>query len=217
MDNDDLLENQDDAKRDLEKAAFNAAQMRTIEAEKQTPPIPPDVIMPSSILPLAMQKIRLVIGLTGLFYTALTAICLIGAVAILAPDLIYMLDRSSPILMVIAQIAIALLAFATGIGALAVIYYQPRITNILVQAEAEIDDTRDIALIQLQSTRFTIEELTTKLKHPSVTVDLNPMDYLQAAKSLAPLLSLINAKERNLMELGKAGYKAFRAIKRIMR
>jgi hypothetical protein len=181
---------------------------------------PPIIVEPAhsigELLADAMSKLRLVIALVGMFYTAVAVLTIFGALCLLLPDLFFVLGKSGNFLLNLAQIIMSLIALALGVCAIVVICYQRRITASLATAEVQVDTIRDIALIQLQSGRYSLEQLTEKLHfHPENNV--SPSDYVNVIQNIRPLISLLIGKERNVVNLGMAGLKFYQALKKILK
>lgn len=183
----------------------------------------PDVVYSSGIAPSELlseisYQVRKVIGLVGLFYTALVILVSVLAVSLLAPDVFYFIDRHSPLLMDIARVLVSLVAIAAGVAALSVWLVHGRIRDDLELAEMRLDGIRDQTLIQLQAARFNLEELTERLKSPKESggAPVSPLDYIELARQIGPLLSLLVAREKSILTLGVEGLKFFQTVKKVL-
>ncbi len=173
-------------------------------------------IAPGELLTNAIQRVRMVIGFVGLFYTILVAVTVVLAIVLLLPDLFWAMDRSSPILMNTARIFIALVAFAAGLCALAVGLIHVRINESMQADEIMIDDIRDQILIQLQAAKYNLEELTERFKLPKEAPAAGALEYMEIAKRIGPLVSLLLNKERSILTLGVEGLKFFQLVKKVL-
>ncbi|CAN5306755.1 hypothetical protein BH11CYA1_BH11CYA1_38710 [soil metagenome] len=174
------------------------------------------VISISEQLNAAIQLIRRVSMYAGYFYTGLVVLLSVLAIILLAPVAIGFLDQHSPILMMTARIMISLLAFALGVGAWIILLNHWQINDGMETAELMIDDIRDQALIQMQAARFNLEELTERLRFPQESQAAGPLEYIEMAKQIGPLLSLLMAKERSILTLGVEGLKFFQLVKKVL-
>lgn len=192
------------------------AEESIIAIGQQPPIIEEPAHLPSELLVQAITKLRLVIALVGMFYTAVAVLTIFGALCLLLPDLFFVLGNSGNFLLNLAQIVMSLISLALGMGAIVVICYQKRITTSLATAEVQVDTIRDIALIQLQSGRYSLEQLTEKLHfHPENNV--SPSDYVNVIQNIRPLIGLLLGKERNVINLSMAGLKFYQALKKILK
>lgn len=176
----------------------------------------PVAVMPSEILLLIMEKVRSTIMLVGWFYSGLVFLLCVAAVILLGPQFIWLADKNSPILMNMARIIVSLVAIGTSLGCFAVLLKSRELKLTLLEAEGQIDSLRDQAFLQLQATRYNLEDLTERLEFPKDKQSPSPLDYINVAKQLGPLLSLWNAKERSLVTLGVEGLKFYQALKKIL-
>lgn len=186
------------------------------EAEARLAATGDTVLLPSEILNEAMAKVRLTIALVGLFYTGLVILLVVASIALLAPDVIKFMDHNSPVVINSGRILISLIAIIFGVGAVAVGLAHRRIHDSMVVAEGQIDNIRDRALIQMQATRYNLDELTEKLSFPKDQHAAGPLEYLEVAKKVGPLLSLLMAKERSMVTLGVEGLKFYQSLKKIL-
>ena len=170
----------------------------------------------SAELAEAIEKVRFVTLLVGYFYIGLVALLSVAAVILLAPLAIAFLDQHSPILMMAARIMISLVAFALGIGAWLILLNHWRINDGMETAEILIDSIRDQTLIQMQAARFNLEDLTERLRFPKEAQAVGPLEYIEMAKQIGPLLSLLMAKERSILTLGVEGLKFFQLVKKVL-
>ncbi|MDP3508122.1 MAG: hypothetical protein Q8T09_09045 [Candidatus Melainabacteria bacterium] len=170
----------------------------------------------SAELAEAIEKVRFVTLLVGYFYIGLVALLSVVAVILLAPVAIAFLDQHSPILMMAARIMISLVAFALGIGAWIILLNHWRINDGMETAEILIDSIRDQTLIQMQAARFNLEDLTERLRFPKDAQAAGPLEYIEMAKQIGPLLSLLMAKERSILTLGVEGLKFFQLVKKVL-
>lgn len=170
----------------------------------------------SAELAEAIEKVRFVTLLVGYFYIGLVALLSVVAVILLAPVAIAFLDQHSPILMMAARIMISLLAFALGVGAWIILLNHWRINDGMETAEILIDSIRDQTLIQMQAARFNLEDLTERLRFPKEAQAAGPLEYIEMAKQIGPLLSLLMAKERSILTLGVEGLKFFQLVKKVL-
>ena len=164
----------------------------------------------------AIQLVRKVSMYAGFFYTGLVILLSVLAVILLAPVAIGFLDQHSPILMMTARILISLLAFGLGVGAWIILLSHWRINDGMETAEILIDDIRDQALIQMQAARFNLEDLTERLKFPQEAQAAGPLEYIEMAKQIGPLLSLLMAKEKSILTIGVEGLKFFQLLKKVL-
>lgn len=208
MANDDLLSDEEEVVANL------PVPIKSTGTALSAPPTV--VVLPSEILLLIMEKVRSTIMLVGIFYSFLIVFFVVTAIILLAPNFVWLADRNSPILMIAAQILISLLAIGTALACFAVLVKSRELKLSLVEAEGQIDDLRDQAFLQLQATRYNLEDLTEKLEFPKDKHNPSPLDYINVAKQLGPLLSLWNAKERSLVTLGVEGLKFYQALKKIL-
>lgn len=170
----------------------------------------------SAELAEAIEKVRFVTLLVGYFYIGLVALLSVVAVILLAPVAIAFLDQHSPILMMAARIMISLLAFALGVGAWIILLNHWRINDGMETAEILIDSIRDQTLIQMQAARFNLEDLTERLRFPKEAQAAGPLEYIEMAKQIGPLLSLLMAKERSILTLGVEGLKFFQLVTKVL-
>jgi hypothetical protein len=170
----------------------------------------------SAELAEGIEKVRFVTLLVGYFYIGLVALLSVVAVILLAPVAIAFLDQHSPILMMAARIMISLVAFALGIGAWIILLNHWRINDGMETAEILIDSIRDQTLIQMQAARFNLEDLTERLRFPKEAQAAGPLEYIEMAKQIGPLLSLLMAKERSILTLGVEGLKFFQLVKKVL-
>ncbi len=173
-------------------------------------------VAPGELLTDAIQRVRMVSGFVALFYTILVVVTVVLAIVLLMPDLFWALDRNSPILMNTARIFIALVAFAAGLGALAVGLIHVRINETMQADEILIDDIRDQILIQLQAAKYNLEELTERFKLPKEAPAAGALEYMEIAKRIGPLVSLLLNKERSILTLGVEGLKFFQLVKKVL-
>ncbi|MBP6747550.1 hypothetical protein KA344_20140 [bacterium] len=164
----------------------------------------------------AIEKVRFVTLLVGYFYTGLVVLLSVVAIILLAPVAIAFLDQHSPILMMAARIMISLVAFALGVGAWIILLNHWRINDGMETAEILIDSIRDQTLIQMQAARFNLEDLTERLRFPKEAQAAGPLEYIEMAKQIGPLLSLLMAKERSILTLGVEGLKFFQLVKKVL-
>jgi hypothetical protein len=188
-------------------------QDETELANSQMPAIAPSI---SAELAEGIEKVRFVTILVGYFYIGLVALLSVLAVILLAPVAIAFLDQHSPILMMTARIMISLVAFTLGIGAWIILLNHWRINDGMETAEILIDRIRDQALIQMQAARFNLEDLTERLRFPKEAHAAGPLEYIEMAKQIGPLLSLLMAKERSILTLGVEGLKFFQLVKKVL-
>jgi len=173
------------------------------------------VLLPGQILTEAIARLRFTIVLVSFFYSGLFFVFGILAICLVAPNILYFLDRSSPILLDTAKIMISLVALTLALGAIAVTIKHNELTSRLALAEVLIDHIQDVALIQLQSTRYTLEELTERLKFPKEPQHASAFDYLELAKKIGPVISLLMARERSVITIAVEGLKLFQALKKV--
>ena len=173
-------------------------------------------ILPSQVLMMIMEKVRTTIMLVGWFYSGLVFLLCAAAVILLAPEFIWLSDKSSPVLMNFARLAVSLVAIVVGLGSLVVLVKAGQLKGNLVEAEGLIDNIRDQAFLQIQATRYNLEDLTEMLEFPKEKQSPSPLDYIDVAKKLGPLLSLWNSKERSLVTLGVEGLKFYQSLKKIL-
>jgi hypothetical protein len=177
----------------------------------------PAVVLPSQALLMVMDKVRTTILLVGFFYSALGFLLAALALILLAPNAYWMINKSSPILMWVAQLGISGIALVLALGCLVIGLNHKKLQAQLTEAETLIDTLRDRAFLQIQATRYNLEDLTEKLSVPKESHSPSPLDYLDVAKKIGPLLSLWNAKERSLVTLGVEGLKFIQALKKILK
>jgi hypothetical protein len=172
-------------------------------------------LLPGQILTDTIARLRFTIVLVSFFYSGLCFIVGILAVCLIAPNLLYMMDQTSPILLHTARVMIALVSFALGAACLLIIFKQRELTGKLALAEVMIDDIRDMALIQMQATRYTLEDLTDRLKFNDHH-QASPFDYIELAKRIGPVVSLLLAKERSVVTIAMEGLKLFQVVKKVL-
>ncbi len=172
-------------------------------------------VLPGQILTETIARLRFTIVLVSMFYSGLCFVVGIVAVCLIAPNLLFMMDQTSPILLHSARVIIALVSFVLGCACIAVIFKQRELTYKLALAEVMIDNIRDLALIQMQATRYTLEELTERLKFHEHH-DPSPFDYIDLAKRIGPVISLLLAKERSVMTIAVEGIKLFQVLKKVL-
>ncbi len=173
-------------------------------------------IAPGELLTDAIKRVRMVIVFVGMFYTTLVVVTVVLAIVLLAPDVFWAMDRNSPILMNAARIMIALVAFAVGASALAIGWLHVRINETMQADEILIDDIRDQILIQLQAAKYHLEDLTERFKIPKEAPAAGPLEYMEIAKRIGPLVSLLLNKERSILTLGVEGLKFFQLVKKVL-
>lgn len=173
-------------------------------------------IKPGEILMLAQQKLRLVAILLGWFYSGLIFLTVFLAICLLAPNVIYAIDHNTPWLMHFARLLVSLVAVVLALGCVAICVFHQHINAALEDKEYEIDAVRDMTLIQMQATRYNLEELTEKLSFPEHKEAPSPLDYINVAKKIPAFLALITSPERNLVTIGVEGLKFFQAVKKIL-
>ncbi len=213
---------------DLEASANSASEPIQIQNIRIEPTMPKNqdetqlansqmqALSISAELAEAIEKVRFVTILVGYFYTGLVVLLSVVAVILLAPVAIAFLDQHSPILMMAARIMISLVAFALGIGAWIILLNHWRINDGMETAEILIDGIRDQTLIQMQAARFNLEDLTERLRFPKEAHAAGPLEYIEMAKQIGPLLSLLMAKERSILTLGVEGLKFFQLVKKVL-
>jgi hypothetical protein len=172
-------------------------------------------VLPGQILTDTIARLRFTIVLVSMFYSGLCFIVGILAVCLLAPNVLYLMDRTSPILLHTARILIALVSFGLGAACLVIIFKQRELTSKLALAEVMIDNIRDMALIQMQATRYSLEDLTERLKFNDHH-HASPFDYIDLAKRIGPVISLLMAKERSVVTIAMEGLKLFQVIKKVL-
>ena len=165
--------------------------------------------MPGQILTETISRLRFTIVLVSLFYSGLIFITGILAVCLIAPNLLYWIDRNNPILLHTARILISLIALGLALACVVIGIKQRELTGKLALAEEKIDYIRDMALIQMQATRFTLEDLTARLKFPKEKGQPSPFDYIELARKVGPVIQLLLAKERSVVTLAVEGLKLF--------
>lgn len=175
------------------------------------------LVLPSQALLMVMDKVRTTIILVGFFYSALAFLLAALAVILLAPGAYWMINKSSPILLWVAQLGISGIALVFALGCLVIGLNHKKLQAQLTEAENLIDSLRDRAFLQIQATRYNLEDLTERLSFPKETHSPSPLDYIDVAKKIGPLLSLWNAKERSLVTLGVEGLKFIQALKKILK
>lgn len=174
------------------------------------------VLLPSEILNEATRKVRLTMALVSLFYTGVLILLVVASIVLLAPNLIKFLDHNSPIVINTGRILVSLIAIVFGAGAIAVALAHHRINESMAVAEGQIDTIRDHALIQMQATRYNLDELNEKLSFPKEQHAAGPLEYIELAKKIGPLFSLLMAKERSIVTLGVEGLKFYQSLKKIL-
>jgi hypothetical protein len=174
------------------------------------------VLLPSEILNEATRKVRLTMALVSLFYTGVLILLVVASIVLLAPNLIKFLDHNSPIVINTGRILVSLIAIVFGAGAIAVALAHRRINESMAVAEGQIDTIRDHALIQMQATRYNLDELNEKLSFPKEQHAAGPLEYIELAKKIGPLFSLLMAKERSIVTLGVEGLKFYQSLKKIL-
>jgi len=175
-------------------------------------------ILPGQILTDTIARLRFIIVIVSFFYSGLIFITAILAICLIAPNLLYWLDNNSPILINTARIIISLVALGMSLACIAVIFKQQDLTEKLAVAEVMIDQIRDLALIQMQATRYNMEDLAERLKFPKEHDGHgpSPFDYIDLARRLGPVLQLLLAKERSVMTIAVEGVKLFSALKKVL-
>ncbi|MBX9938293.1 MAG: hypothetical protein K2Y32_03535 [Candidatus Obscuribacterales bacterium] len=187
------------------------------EIETTYQPAAAAVVLPSQALLMVMDKVRTTIILVGFFYSALGFLLAALALILLAPSAYWMINKSSPILLWVAQLGISGIALVFAIGCLVIGLSHKKLQAQLTEAETLIDNLRDRAFLQIQATRYNLEDLTERLTFPKESHSPSPLDYIDVAKKIGPLLSLWNAKERSLVTLGVEGLKFIQALKKILK
>jgi len=175
-------------------------------------------LLPGQILTDTIARLRFIIVLVSFFYSGLIFITAILAVCLITPNILFWLDTNSPILINTARIIISLLALALSFACIGVIFKERELTEKLAVAEVMIDQIRDVALIQMQATRYNMEELSERLKFPKDPHghQPSPFDYIDLARRLGPVLQLLLAKERSVMTIAVEGVKLFSALKKVL-
>lgn len=203
-------------KREKELLAQQEALRQRQEAEARIAASGGAVLLPSEILNEATRKVRLTMALVSLFYTGVLILLVVASIVLLAPNLIKFLDHNSPIVINTGRVLVSLIAIVFGAGAIAVALAHRRINESMAVAEGQIDTIRDHALIQMQATRYNIDELNEKLSFPKDQHAAGPLEYIELAKKIGPLFSLIMAKERSIVTLGVEGLKFYQSLKKIL-
>jgi hypothetical protein len=174
-------------------------------------------ILPGQILTETIYRLRRTVVYVGIFYSCLFYVIGILAVCLLAPDVLYLMDRTSPILINLARIAISLLSIGLAFVCIGIALQERGLTSKLALAEVMIDTLRDQALIQMQATRYNLEDLTERLKFPKEESHVTPFDYIDLAKKIGPVIGLLMAKERSVVTLTMEGLKLFQALKKVLK
>lgn len=176
------------------------------------------VLLPSEILAETMAKVRLTIFFVGIFYTGLVILLVVSAIVLLAPNVIQLIDHNSPIVMNTGRILISLIAIACGAVALLIGLSHRKVNESMALAEGQIDIIRDRALIQMQATRYNLDDLTERLRMPTVSNQqaAGPLEYIELIKKAGPLLNILLAKERSLVTLGMEGLKFYQSLKKVL-
>lgn len=174
------------------------------------------IILPSEILLSIMAKIRMTIVYVGWFYSSLFFLLVVMSIVLLGPGIVWFTNQSSSILINFARIAISLVALAAGIGCIAIAFMHTKLKTSLVEAEIMIDVLRDQAFLQIQNLHYNLEDLTQKLAFPTEKSAPSPLDYLDVAKKIGPLIALFTSKERSLLTLGVEGLKFYQSLKKIL-
>lgn len=220
MHNDDLLTDENESRsasdRQLPATTGNTALKSNQNYEPTAPQSDEMALLPGQVLISVMEKVRTTMLLVGWFYSALGFLLAVGAIILLAPGLFWLTDKSSPILINFAQVAISLVSIGLALGCVVIAFYHVRLKNQLVEAEGLIDNIRDRAFLQMQATRYNLEDLTEKLAFPKEKNSPTPFDYIDVAKKVGPLLALWNSKERSLVTLGVEGLKFYQSLKKIL-
>lgn len=174
------------------------------------------IILPSEILLSIMAKIRMTIVYVGWFYSSLFFLLVVMSIVLLGPGVVWFTNQSSSILINFARIAISLVALAAGVGCIAIACMHTKLKTSLVEAELMIDVLRDQAFLQIQNMHYNLEELTQKLAFPVEKSSPSPLDYIEVAKKIGPLIALFTSKERSLVTLGVEGLKFYQSLKKIL-
>ncbi|MBS1997996.1 MAG: hypothetical protein JSS86_16850 [Cyanobacteria bacterium SZAS LIN-2] len=173
-------------------------------------------LLPGQLLTDTIARLRFTIVLVSFFYSGLIFVVAILAVCLIAPNLLFWLDTNSPILINTARIIISLIAIGLAVACLVIAFKHRELTAKLATAEVMIDQIRDVALIQMQATRYNLEELSERLKFPKEASHPSPLDYIDLARRLGPVVQLLLAKERSVMTMAVEGLKLFQALKKVM-
>ncbi len=220
MSNDDLLS--DEKESTTSGGGLPAVRNGTTTADKEFPNLSglsdasPSVLLPSEILLSIMAKIRMTIVYVGWFYSSLFFLLVVMSIVLLGPGIVWFTDQSSSILINFARIAISLVALAAGVGCIAIACMHTKLKTSLVEAELMIDVLRDQAFLQIQNMHYNLEELTQKLAFPVEKSSPSPLDYIEVAKKIGPLIALFTSKERSLVTLGVEGLKFYQSLKKIL-
>jgi hypothetical protein len=172
-------------------------------------------VLPYQILTDTIARVRFTIMLVGFFYTGLCFVVCVLAVCLIAPNLFFMVDQTSPILLHTAQVITSLVALAMGVACLVIIFKQRELTYKLATAEVLIDGIRDVALIQMQAARYSLEDLTERLQFRHHH-EASPLDYIDLAKRIGPMISLLMSHERSAITLAMEGFKLYQVIKKVL-
>jgi hypothetical protein len=163
-----------------------------------------------------ISRLRFTIVIVSFFYSSLFFVIGIMAVCLVAPNIFYWMDHNSPILLNTARIIVSLIAIALACACIVIGFKQRELTGQLAFAEVMIDNIRDLALIQMQATRYNLEELTERLKFPQEPSHPSAFDYIELAKRIGPVISLLMAKERSVMTIAMEGLKLFQVLKKVL-
>jgi hypothetical protein len=172
--------------------------------------------LPGQILTDTIGRLRFTIVLVSFFYSGLLFVVGIVAVCLITPGILFWMDRTSPILLDTARIIISLIAMALSCVCIFIVLKQRDLTAKLATAEVMIDNIRDLTLIQMQATRYNLEDLTERLKFPKEQGHPTAFDFIDLAKKIGPVVSLLMARERSVVTIAVEGLKLFQALKKVL-
>jgi hypothetical protein len=203
----------DASERDGHHSGDNARSEDNLQYEMHEDHAP---LLPGQILTDTISRLRFTIVIVSFFYSSLFFVIGIMAVCLVAPNILYWMDHNSPILLNTARIIVSLIAIALACACIVIGLKQRELTGQLAFAEVMIDNIRDLALIQMQATRYNLEELTERLKFPQEPSHASAFDYIELARKIGPVISLLMAKERSIMTIAVEGLKLFQVLKKVL-
>jgi hypothetical protein len=178
-------------------------------------------LLPGQILTDTMERLAFTIKLVGLFYSALFFVLVVLAIGLLLPDLIFVINQKTPLLMILAKLAISLLSIGMGLACVGLFLQERGLTSKLALAEVMIDTLRDKTMVNMRATRYNLEDLTERLKYPKEEEEgaehRSPLDYIELARKVGPVISLLMAKEKSVITIAVEGVKLLNALKKVLK
>ena len=205
---------------DASRQIASVAQLAPIDIDSELYQMHRVAVLPGQVLTDTMERLAFTIKLVGLFYSALFFVLVILAIALLLPDLIFVINQKTPLLMILAKLAISLLSIGLGLACVLIFMQERGLTSKLALAEVMIDTLRDKTMINMRATRYNLEDLTERLKYPKEEEEgehRSPLAYIELARKIGPVVSLLMAKEKSVVTIAVEGVKLLNALKKVLK